>query len=99
MWAARDFFGSDLIVALIFDPRRRPRRQRCFRQTAALALAAKPKLPLDADALEGQRLHPPRVQAIRSGGSRGTNIRLLYRVTDDSGRSSEKVAVFSGNAC
>ena len=40
---------------------------------------------------------PPHVQAIRSGGDRGTTIRLLYRVTDDSGRSSEKVAVFSGN--
>ncbi len=39
---------------------------------------------------------PPRVVAVRSGGYRGTNIRLLYRVTDDSGRSSDRVAVLSG---
>jgi hypothetical protein len=40
---------------------------------------------------------PPRVQAIKSGGYRGTTIRLLYRVADDSGRSSDKVAVLSGS--
>jgi hypothetical protein len=39
----------------------------------------------------------PRVQAIKSGGYRGTDIRLLYRVTDNSGRSSDKVAVYAGN--
>jgi hypothetical protein len=39
---------------------------------------------------------PPRVVAVRSGGYPGTNIRLLYRVTDNSGRSSDKVAVYSG---
>lgn len=39
---------------------------------------------------------PPRVQAIKSGGFHGTNIRLLYRVTDNSGRSSDKVGVFAG---
>src|SRR5439155_25467339 len=40
---------------------------------------------------------PPSVQANKSGGYRGTTIRLLYRVSDNSGRSSDKIAVFSGN--
>ncbi len=39
---------------------------------------------------------PPHVVALKSGGHRGTKIRLLYRVTDASGRSSEKVTVFAG---
>lgn len=39
----------------------------------------------------------PHVTAIKSGGYRGTNIRLLYRVTDDSGRSSERVSVLAGS--
>lgn len=39
----------------------------------------------------------PRVAAVRSAGYRGTNVRLYYRVTDNSGRSSDKVGVFSGN--
>lgn len=39
----------------------------------------------------------PKVQALPSGGARGTNIRLLYRVTDAGGRSSERVAVYSGS--
>jgi hypothetical protein len=40
---------------------------------------------------------PPRVHALRSTGEPGTTVRLLYRVTDESGRSSEKVAVRSGS--
>jgi hypothetical protein len=40
---------------------------------------------------------PPRVHALRSAGEPGTKVRLLYRVTDESGRSSEKVAVRSGS--
>ena len=40
---------------------------------------------------------PPRVQALRSGGTRGTNIRLVYRVTDDSGRSSDRITVYAGS--
>src|SRR5256885_6009148 len=40
---------------------------------------------------------PPRVHALRSSGERGTNVRLLYRVTDESGRSSEQVSVRSGS--
>jgi hypothetical protein len=39
---------------------------------------------------------PPQVVAIKSLGYRGTNVRLLYRVTDNSGRSSDKVGVFAG---
>lgn len=39
----------------------------------------------------------PEVEAVKSGGFRGTNIRLLYRVQDDSGRSSDKVGVFAGS--
>ncbi len=39
---------------------------------------------------------PPRVEALPSRGERGERIRLLYRVKDDSGRSSERVAVYSG---
>src|SRR4051794_832360 len=40
---------------------------------------------------------PPRVQALRSGGTRGTNIRLVSRVTDDSGRSSDRITVYAGS--
>jgi hypothetical protein len=40
---------------------------------------------------------PPRVTAIKSGGTRGTTIRLYYRVSDNSGRSSDKIAVFAGS--
>ncbi len=40
---------------------------------------------------------PPRVTAVKSAGYRRTDVRLLYRVTDDSGRSSEKVAVLAGS--
>jgi hypothetical protein len=40
---------------------------------------------------------PPRVHALRSSGKPGTKVRLLYRVTDEGGRSSEKVAVRSGS--
>jgi len=39
---------------------------------------------------------PPHVVALKSGGNRGTNIRLVYRVSDASGRSSERVAVYAG---
>jgi hypothetical protein len=39
----------------------------------------------------------PRVQALKSGGTRGTNIRLVYRVSDNSGRSSDRIAVYAGS--
>lgn len=39
----------------------------------------------------------PAVRALPSGGYGGTTIRLLYRVSDASGRSSERVAVYSGD--
>jgi hypothetical protein len=39
---------------------------------------------------------PPTVRALPSTGSRGTIIRLLYRVRDASGRSSERVTVYRG---
>ncbi len=39
----------------------------------------------------------PRVVALKSGGTRGTTIRLFYRVSDNSGRSSDKIAVYAGN--
>jgi hypothetical protein len=39
---------------------------------------------------------PPRVSALKSGGTRGTNIRLVYRVTDNSGRSSDRIVVYAG---
>jgi hypothetical protein len=38
---------------------------------------------------------PPRVRALRSGGYSGRTIRLLYRVSDNSGRSSDKISVLS----
>jgi Mg-chelatase subunit ChlD len=39
---------------------------------------------------------PPSVHALPSRGARGTVIRLLYRVKDGSGRSSERVTVYRG---
>ena len=39
---------------------------------------------------------PPSVTALRSGGYSGTTIRLLYRVRDNSGRSSDKISVLTG---
>jgi hypothetical protein len=42
----------------------------------------------------GDRVAPV-VKALRSGGYSGTTIRLLYRVRDNSGRSSDKISVLS----
>jgi hypothetical protein len=41
---------------------------------------------------------PPTLHALPSSGSRGTLIRLLYRVKDASGRSSERVWVYQGSS-
>jgi hypothetical protein len=59
-------------------------------QTTTRRKSTRPKTGTGADTT------PPSVHALPSRGASGTIVHLFYRVKDDSGRSTERVAVYRG---